>query len=56
MFGEKFAEDNREALKTGGIVIACGMSRYNNEGSVAPVFKTADEQMYINKQYLKNLK
>lgn len=51
-----FSEHNREALKTGGIVIACGMSRYNNEGSVAPVFKTADEQMYINKQYLKNLK
>ena len=51
-----FTESNLEAMKTGDIVIACGMSRYNNEGSVAPVFKAADEQMYINKEYLKRLK
>ena len=50
-----FTESNLEAMKTGDIVIACGMSRYNNEGSVAPVFKAADEQMYINKEYLKRL-
>ncbi len=50
-----FTESNLEAVKKGGIVIACGMSRYDNEGSVAPVFKSADEKMYVNKEYLKKL-
>ncbi len=50
-----FAECNMEATKTGGIVIACGMARYNNEGNVSAVFKAADEKMYENKEYLKKL-
>ncbi|MDO5702151.1 MAG: amino acid permease [Lachnospiraceae bacterium] len=48
-------EHNREAARTGGIVIACGMARYEGEGSVAPVFERADQRMYDNKSTLKEL-
>ena len=37
----------------GDVVIAAGMSRYFDDGSVAPVFKRADEEMYKNKKMLK---
>ena len=47
-------EHNEEALKTGGIVIACGMSKYENEESVATVFERADQRMYENKSKLKS--
>ena len=43
----------REALRTGGIVIACGMAKYENDVSVAPVFERADQKMYENKSDLK---
>ena len=45
---------NEEALRTGGIVIACGMARRENDPAVAPVFERADQQMYENKSDLKN--
>ena len=46
-------ENNRQAAENGGIVIACGMARYNSEDSVAPVFELADQRMYENKMSLK---
>ncbi|MBP5279528.1 MAG: GGDEF domain-containing protein, partial [Erysipelotrichaceae bacterium] len=46
-------ENNRQAAENGGIVIACGMARYNREDSVAPVFELADQRMYENKMSLK---
>ena len=47
-------ERNEEALRNGGIVIACGMARRGEESSVAAVFEQADQQMYDNKNVLKN--
>lgn len=51
---EAVARHNWEASRTGGIVIACGMSRYDNDGSVATVFERADHKMYENKNELKS--
>ena len=53
---EKLNVHNLEALSTGGVVIACGMSKYENDTSVAPVFERADLKMYENKNELKSLK
>ncbi len=50
---DRLAEHNREALHVGGVVIACGMARYENDGGVAPVFERADQNMYENKSELK---
>ena len=50
---EFFAQHNKEAKENGGIVIACGMARYEGEGFVAPVFMKADKKMYENKKFLK---
>ena len=36
-----------------GVVIACGMSRFDGDGSVAAVFERADHAMYENKSKLK---
>ncbi len=47
---------NREALQSGGIVIACGSAKYENDPSVAAVFERADHQMYGNKNELKAMK
>ena len=47
-------EYNREASRTGGIVIACGMAKFENDASVAPVFERADHNMYENKNALKS--
>ena len=44
---------NKKALQDGGIVIACGMSKYDNDSSVASVFERADQNMYVNKSDLK---
>ena len=51
----KLNQYNEEALGYGGILIACGMSRYDNDGSVSPVFERADELMYKNKKELKKI-
>ncbi|MBQ3295061.1 MAG: EAL domain-containing protein [Erysipelotrichaceae bacterium] len=48
------AEYNKKALKTGEPVIACGMSRFDNDDCVATVFERADHNMYENKNDLKS--
>ncbi len=50
----KVNDHNSEALSSGGIVIACGMSRFEGDESVAPVFERADQNMYENKEKLKD--
>ena len=47
---------NEDAIRGGGIVIACGMARYEDDGRVAPVFERADGCMYENKSALKEKK
>ena len=47
-------EQNEEALRSGGIVIACGMAKREGDTNVASVFERADQQMYNNKADLKN--
>jgi len=44
---------NAEAVRSGGIVIACGMSKFENDVCVAAVFDRADQKMYENKNELK---
>ena len=44
---------NTRAKHGGGIVIACGMAKYEGDASVAPVFERADQKMYENKSSLK---
>ena len=53
---KRVAEQNEEARNNGGVIIACGMSKYDNDGAVAPVFERADENMYENKSTLKAAK
>ena len=50
---QRIKDHNMEAKRAGGIVIACGMSRYENDASVAPVYERADREMYENKSSLK---
>jgi GGDEF domain-containing protein len=49
----KMKDHNRNAAKNGGIVIACGMSKYNGDSTTAEVFERADLNMYDNKSMLK---
>ncbi len=46
---------NEAALKSNGIVIACGMSEFRDDPCVAAVFERADHAMYENKNRLKAL-
>ena len=46
-------ERNALARQNGGIVIACGMAKYSDDGRVAQVFERADQMMYENKNNLK---
>ena len=50
---EIMRDHNREALHNDGIVIACGMARYENDTCVAAIFERADKDMYDNKTALK---
>lgn len=50
---ERMARQNLEAVRSGGIVIACGMSRFDHDACVATVFERADHEMYQNKNSLK---
>lgn len=52
----RMEEYNAKALQSGGIVIACGMAKYENDRSVARVFERADQIMYRNKSDLKERK
>ena len=49
----KMKDHNTKALRTGGIVIACGMAKYEGDADVALVFERADQSMYENKSDLK---
>lgn len=49
----QMSDYNREASHTGGIMIACGMARYEGDECVASVFERADHSMYENKKMLK---
>ena len=50
---QQMNEYNHSAAHTDGIVIACGMAKYENDECVAPVFDRADRNMYENKSSLK---
>lgn len=50
----RMGDHNAKALRTGGIVIACGMAKFDNDVSVATVFERADLRMYQNKDDLKS--
>ena len=49
----KIQKHNNKAMKNGGIIIACGMSRKDGDNKVAPVYERADKNMYENKKALK---
>ena len=50
----EFAESNARSLKGKGIVVACGMARYQEgDANVSVVFERADVNMYRNKKALK---
>lgn len=46
-------DHNKEALPSGGVVIACGTATYQKGDSVADVYERADQAMYANKVELK---
>ena len=46
-------DHNTEAFRLGGVVIACGMARFEDDACVASVFERADQSMYENKKALK---
>ena len=50
---EKMNDYNADADRTGGIMIACGMARFEDDECVASVFNRADQEMYENKKTLK---
>ena len=49
------AGHNMQAIRDGGIVIACGMAKFEDDASVAAVFRRADAAMYENKKMLKQM-
>ena len=50
---EKMNQYNHAASHAGGVVIACGMARFEDDVCVASVFERADHSMYENKNHLK---
>ena len=52
---DQIAEHNQKNADAAGVVIACGMSKFNNDNNVAAVFGRADALMYENKKKLKGL-
>ncbi len=50
---EEMAKSNAYNSVMGNVVIACGMSLYDGDDSVLPVFERADAAMYENKKALK---
>gem|GEM_PF-3380943 len=50
---DTIAKYNEMAITDGSIVVACGMSKFNNDDCVADVFERADKKMYENKNMLK---
>ena len=51
---EKMNRYNEQANQKEGIVIACGVAKYENDQCVATVFERADQKMYENKHRLKS--
>ena len=51
----KIRDHNAGAFRSGGVVIACGMSRFDGDARAASVFERADRGMYENKKTLKTL-
>ena len=49
----EIGDHNATASQAGGIVVACGMAKFEDDGSVAPVFERADLNMYKKKSDLK---
>ena len=47
---------NKLNASRGGLLIAAGMARYNNDANVDTVFRRADRAMYENKKILEGLK
>ncbi len=47
------AEHNKKAVEEGGIVIACGMAKLEDDNSFNRVFERADQRMYEDKKRLK---
>ena len=45
---------NAEAARNAGTVVACGMSKFEDDPCVAAVFERADRSMYENKNMLKS--
>ena len=52
LFG-KMREYNQNAFHAGGITIACGMARFEDDECVASVLERADHSMYENKKAMK---
>lgn len=50
---EKMSAHNKNALRSKDVVIACGMAKFDDDSSLAPVFDRADQSMYLNKSSLK---
>ena len=50
---EEMKKHNGEAKRSGGVVIACGMSKFEDDTAVGAVFERADHAMYENKAELK---
>jgi len=50
---EEVNAHNIEASRTGGIVVACGMAKFDHDANVAAVIERADRAMYENKSRLK---
>ena len=46
-------DHNAETNRTSGLVIACGMAKFDNDACVADVLARADRSMYENKKRLK---
>lgn len=55
---ERMNSHNVEAVRSGGIVIACGAAKFDNDNDtcVASVFERADHKMYGNKNSLKSMR
>lgn len=51
---EEMSAHNEEAQKSGGVVIACGIAKFENDTCAAAVFERADQAMYENKATLKS--
>ena len=49
-------DHNEDAINNGGIVIALGVSVYEQDARVAQVYERADQRMYENKRQLKEKK